>query len=65
MLLPIKLICPKGKTRKDGTCIIFIQYCGSKTILLNTGIAIPLNTGTGSSTVLPPISPRHTAPLTI
>ncbi|TWF39587.1 phage integrase family protein [Chitinophaga polysaccharea] len=41
MLLPIKLICPKGKMRKDGTCIVFIQYCGDKTILLNTEIAIP------------------------
>ncbi|WP_326993650.1 phage integrase SAM-like domain-containing protein [Chitinophaga sp. 212800010-3] len=41
MLLPIKLICPKGKMRKDGTCIIFIQYCGDKTILLNTEIAVP------------------------
>lgn len=41
MLLPIKLICPKGKMRKDGTCIVFIQYCGGKTILLNTEIAIP------------------------
>jgi len=41
MLLPIKLICPKGKMRKDSTCIVFIQYCGAKTVLLNTEIAIP------------------------
>lgn len=43
MLLPIKLICPKNKVRKDGTCIIFIQYCGTgdKKTLLNTEIAIP------------------------
>ncbi|QJB38776.1 phage integrase SAM-like domain-containing protein [Chitinophaga oryzae] len=41
MLLPIKLICPKGKVRKDSTCIVFIQYCGAKTVLLNTEIAIP------------------------
>lgn len=41
MLLSINLICPKGKMRKDGTCIIFIQYCGDKTILLNTEIAVP------------------------
>lgn len=40
MLLPIKLICPKGKVRKDSTCIIFIQYCGDKTVLLNTEIAV-------------------------
>jgi site-specific recombinase XerD len=45
MLLPIKLICPKNKVRRDGTCIIFIQYCGAddKKTLLNTGIAIPPN----------------------
>ncbi|MCW3465978.1 site-specific integrase [Chitinophaga nivalis] len=41
MLLPIKLICPKGKVRKDSTCIIFIQYCGDKTVLLNTELAVP------------------------
>lgn len=45
MLLPIKLICPKNKVRRDGTSIIFIQYCGAdgKKTLLNTGIAIPPN----------------------
>lgn len=45
MLLPIKPICPKNKVRRDGTGIIFIQYCGrdNKTTLLNTGIAIPPN----------------------
>ena len=26
MLLPIKAICPKGKERADGTCLVFIQY---------------------------------------
>ncbi|RFS21848.1 hypothetical protein DVR12_14425 [Chitinophaga silvatica] len=43
MLLPIKLICPKSKVRRDGTCLIFIQYCGKagKSTLLNTEIAIP------------------------
>ncbi|RAJ78962.1 site-specific recombinase XerD [Chitinophaga dinghuensis] len=43
MLLPIKLICPKNKVRRDGTCLIFIQYCGKagKSTLLNTEIAIP------------------------
>lgn len=45
MLLPIKLICPKNKVRRDGTSIIFIQYCGidDKKTLLNTEIAIPPN----------------------
>src|ERR1700730_13224325 len=45
MLLPIKLICRANKTRKDGTSIIFFQYCYSRTnrTLLNTGIAIPIN----------------------
>lgn len=45
MLLPIKPICSKNKVRRDGTSIIFIQYCGQngKTTLLNTEIAIPPN----------------------
>jgi site-specific recombinase XerD len=45
MSLPIKLVCKKNKARKDGTCIIFIQYCQSsdKRILLNSGVAIPPN----------------------
>lgn len=45
MLLPIKLICPKNKVRRDGTGVIFIQYCGAgdKKTLLNTEIAIPPN----------------------
>jgi len=45
MLLPIKPICDKNKIRKNGTSLIFIQYCfsaESKT-LLNTEIAIPPN----------------------
>ena len=43
MLLPIRPICPANKTRRDGTSIIFIQYCKSESekTLLNTGIAIP------------------------
>lgn len=43
MLLAIKPICPKSKARKDGTSIIFLQYCGAgdKKTLLNTEIAIP------------------------
>jgi integrase len=42
MLLPIKLICPSTKVRRDGTSLIFIQYCYSseKKTLLNTEIAI-------------------------
>ena len=45
MLLPIKPICKKTLVRKDGTSIIFIQYCHSleKRTLLNSGIAIPSN----------------------
>jgi site-specific recombinase XerD len=43
MLLPIKRICEFKKIRKDGTSIIFIQYCFSTTkrTLLNTGLSIP------------------------
>ena len=42
---PIKLILKKGAVRKDGTSLIFIQYCYSaeERALLNTGIAIPAN----------------------
>lgn len=40
---PIKLIVKKGASRKDGTSLIFMQYCRSseQRVLLNTGIAIP------------------------
>lgn len=43
MLLPLSLICEKKDMRKDGTSIVFIQYCYSseKRTNLNTGIAIP------------------------
>lgn len=43
MLLPIKPICPASKMRKDGTSLIFLQYCKSEEdkTLLNTEIPIP------------------------
>jgi hypothetical protein len=43
MLLPIKPVCKSNKVRKDGTSIVFIQYCldSERRTLLNTGIAIP------------------------
>jgi hypothetical protein len=39
----IKSIIKKGAVRKDGTMLIFLQYCydSEKRVLLNTGIAIP------------------------
>ncbi len=45
MLQPVKPVCKKTFIRKDGTSIIFIQYCHSidKRTLLNSGIAIPPN----------------------
>jgi hypothetical protein len=45
MTLPLKLICSKNKLRKNGTSLIFIQYCftSEERTLLNTGIAIPPN----------------------
>ncbi|HEX8334922.1 MAG TPA: phage integrase SAM-like domain-containing protein [Segetibacter sp.] len=45
MLLPIKPICERKFTRRDGTSLIYIQYCYSseKRTLLNTEIAIPHN----------------------
>jgi len=45
MLLPIRPICTASKIRKNGTSLIFLQYChsaGNKT-LLNTEISIPPN----------------------
>lgn len=43
MLLPLKLICQSKAVRKDGTAIIWIQYCYSSEhrTNLNTEIAIP------------------------
>src|SRR3569833_1180308 len=43
MLLPIKPICQRKDMRKDGTSLIFIQYCcnSDNRTLLNTEIAIP------------------------
>ncbi len=42
---PIKLIIKKGAVRKDGTSLIFLQYCHSaeQRILLSTDIPIPQN----------------------
>jgi len=43
MLLPLKSICSASKVRRDGTSLIFLQYCKSESdkTLLNTTIAIP------------------------
>jgi hypothetical protein len=43
MRQPIKLIIKKGKVRKDGTSLIFLQYCYSKErrILISTDISLP------------------------
>jgi hypothetical protein len=43
MLLPLSLICEKKDVRRDGTSIVFIQYCYSseRRTNLNTGVAIP------------------------
>jgi hypothetical protein len=42
-MLPLKPICDRKFVRRDGTSIIYIQYCYSaeKRTLLNTEIAIP------------------------
>ena len=44
MVLPIKAICRANKIRRDGTSLVFIQYCYSATkrTLLNTEISIPI-----------------------
>ncbi len=43
MLLPLKPICERKNTRRDGTSLIYIQYCFSadKRTLLNTEISVP------------------------
>ncbi|HVX28429.1 MAG TPA: tyrosine-type recombinase/integrase [Parafilimonas sp.] len=43
MLLPLKPICTSNKIRKDGTSLIFLQYCKSHAdkTLLNTELSIP------------------------
>jgi site-specific recombinase XerD len=43
MNLPIKAVCEKRFMRKNGTSLVYIQYCYSadKRTLLNTGIALP------------------------
>lgn len=43
MLLPLKPICDRKFIRRNGTSLIYIQYCFSaeKRTLLNTEIAIP------------------------
>jgi hypothetical protein len=45
VMLTVKPICKKSKARKDGTSVVFIQYCfdSNRRTLLNTGIAIPSN----------------------
>src|SRR4051812_23234444 len=45
MLLPLKPICIPKDVRRDGTTLIYLQYCysGEKRTLLNTEIAIPPN----------------------
>ncbi len=43
MILPIKPICKKEWARRDGTSIIFLQYCrtSEERVLVDTGLAIP------------------------
>jgi hypothetical protein len=45
MRQPIKLVLKKGDVHKDGTSLIYIQYCFSsqKRVLLSTDISIPAN----------------------
>ena len=43
MILPIKPICKKEWVRRDGTSVIFLQYCrnSEERVLVDTGLAIP------------------------
>ena len=61
MLLPLKMICELKKMRRDGTSIVYIQYCftSSKRTLLNTEIEIPPNYwDDGKQMVLPDLPER-------
>lgn len=44
MLLPIRAVGGENKIRKNGTALVFFQYCYCATMrtLLNTQIAIPI-----------------------
>lgn len=43
MILPIKPICKKEWVRRDGTSVIFLQYCfnSDERVLVDSGLAIP------------------------
>jgi len=43
MILPIKPICKKEWVSRDGTSVIFLQYClnSEERVLVDTGVAIP------------------------
>ena len=43
MILPIKPVCKKEWVRRDGTSVIYLQYClnSSERVLVDSGIAIP------------------------
>lgn len=43
MILPIKPICKKEWMRRDGTGVIFLQYCrtSDERVLVDTGLSIP------------------------
>ena len=45
MLLPLKTICIPKDVRRDGTTLIYLQYCysGERRVLLNTEVGIPPN----------------------
>jgi hypothetical protein len=42
-MLPLKLVCKSKNIRRDGTSLVYIQYCfnAEKRTLLNTQVAIP------------------------
>src|SRR6476469_6622310 len=61
MLLPLSLICEKKDMRKDGTSVVFIQYCYSseKRTNLNTGVAIPAKYWTKKKQIITSDLPRE------
>ena len=59
MRQPIKLIIKKGKVRKDGTSLIFVQYCYSSTrrVLISSDISIPADYWNKKSCTISPALP--------
>ena len=61
MRQPIKLIIKKGKGRKDGTNLIFVQYCYSsaRRVLIGSDISIPADYWNKKTCTISPALPAE------